>query len=519
MKKLTSILLICSLGLSVVACNSNSESSGSHDRSETGKPDTIETTEEVIETTETQATMPAVNTDPCEYIGFHKVFNNDSIDGIDPYTSVSANVECLVINDATFPALHDFVYEESAYYIEESYRFLGNAPAEPVTESSIIHVYSRVYRADSTVFSYVIDTHNYNADSNIQDDTIYHNLDPVTAQEIPLDAVLNPNNANARSELATIVISALQADINNNYSNDWQNTIQNYVMGENVNFIIENDGLTVVVDRTSIGSYSNRNYKIAYAASPDTFNAAYFASVPENYCYYADSFDRIYDDINNDGTTDCLTFTQNSVDEYYCTGLDFYLNGTLLANLELEALDYDVSLVHCNNQDYIYIVTTFESDYNVLNIYSLSEAGLNLIDTTNLIPTLMINPASVETRSRSNCLSTLTGFSDAYVDANGTLVNDGQYYLHTTIALTSTVELTGDYFDGLDNWGAPVTYPAGTRFHFYRTDNETYLDMYVINDGLYEFVRFDVSLDWENGGQTIEGMTASDCFEYLFYAG
>ncbi len=532
MKKLVAVLLVFAMGFSIVACSQGNSKKRKHkDRDRNHRNEETEETEDTEETEETsdetEETSGFTPSGDCGYIPYYMTFTSEFKENpsSDNWTNtLGMRFEHVAVASDEFPALVEAVNNDRD--LKQSMVYNEYASRIPEFEAAVpedyfygdINYNTTVYRSDSVCFSYAGKLNTSVAGD--YSDTIYtSNFDSLTGEEITLDDVVTDIGS-----LTDVVVDYfVTSDFGHMLGGDWGRAVYNVLNSGSAAFTLVNDGIIVYISSEVI--IPDEMYpcitetKIPFIGNESLFNESYFNAIPYNYCIYEDASGVIKYDFDEDGVIDTFTYTPNG-DEYWYDSVDCSYND-IDFTIDAYGFSYTFYIVHIFGHNYLYCQTVTENDYYSTTVYEINESSVTQVGDFGGRAKYIANPESFELETRIDPLSTMDGYRVSYIDSNGLPESSYEYYLRAYHPLTSTVGLEGDV---LDSDGFPTgetrEVAAGSMFIFFRTDNETFVDFIVYNSELdtSETIRFDVSLEW-GGGQQIEGMTAYDCFEMLYYAG
>lgn len=540
MKKFVSATLALTLCLSMVACSNKDDSKKDRhrdrDRDEetTVEDETKETSVETTETSETtETTEPEVTEVPeepetsgLEFVSYSTFFDSQCIfapEITNGYSASAIYYEHVLIDSENYPALKSAVdNDRNANYTEmlNSYYEIMNTFVDSGYDSSAndwIYNQNTVYRADSLIFSYCEESSNTSTDGFTRYTT--RNYYSQTGETVPLRAVVDLD------AFRPVLFAYMQesGDADSYYSN-WRDIVNELINNGELAFTIAPDGIYVFFDENVLSEQGywlkHTSFKIPYINNESAFVCSYFDSITDDYCIYADTNNELYYDIDNDGEIEYFSVQPVDMEYSEFEAFECTYNDTTVT---FDAYGFSVhpSVIHVDGQNFLFVTCATDNDYYEYYVYLIGENDLTELNTLGGTYFRIVNPNEFEYSKRLHTLSTSEGFVRSSFNTDGTISNDGVYYLRTWFVHTSQVEIEGDIVDedGIPT-GESVLVPALSEYHSYRTDGETYVDFRIYNNETdnFDIVRFSVELSWENG-QSIEGIDVDDAFTFTMYAG
>lgn len=315
-------------------------------------------------------------------------------------------------------------------------------------------------------------------------------------------------------------------------------------------WIIDYEGVNFFFNPYEIAAYASGMFSVylPFEEYPDLYNKRYTVA-PDSYVIPI-----VPDRINH------LNWNDEEIVELFYSygGSDYeaeyisFETDTSNTYFDLYCFDVNTYQVHHNEKSYIYAICeglSSEAFVKILDIENgeiveidqLDNIGLNLIDmdykffdeSGNInggekVYTVFTDPEKGIFNSTIFALSTLTGFKDYYVNENGLLVSDLDYYIllddwkydwvdefqSEELVLTAKVELDMNLLDEDLNAGEEIIISPGTELTYIRTDDETWAD-FRLEDG--REVRARISVD--RMPETICDIDIYDALDGLFMAG
>lgn len=168
-----------------------------------------------------------------------------------------------------------------------------------------------------------------------------------------------------------------------------------------------------------------------------------------------------------------------------------------------------------------------EGDGKYLQIFELMKNDLRFVtaDYLGIDPNQPFDPESFVLSKRFDILGTYEAYKKFHVEEDGipktedllwTIVST---YTDWKVELTSSIdmELSVREANTKRGSGQKETLPAGTHFVLLKTDGEAYAEAMLDDGQICEFeLEHPSEEEWEG---RINGVSISDCFEYVPYAG
>lgn len=405
-----------------------------------------------------------------------------------------------------------------------------------------------IMRADSTVFSiHYYDRYNAGGPHG----GIHHsgvNIDTQTGERLQVDDVFNDVD-----KLLEILKDKLLNGPKKEHIDpeELDAKLKNYRVNlEEINWIIDQNGVVFFFNEYEIAAYASGMFIVylPFEEYPDLINKRYTVAtdsyvkpiIPSrvNHLYWDDEevIELVYYYYGDDYEVEHLYFeTDNSeaVFDMYC----------------FEANTFQV---HHNGKSYIYAFCEGEGggafvkvldiqNGEIVEIAQLDSISLNLVDMDydfldedrnvnggEMVYTVFTDPENGIFSSMIYALSSLRGVKDYYVNEDGLLVSDLDYYIlsddwkndwldefnPTELVLTAKVELDMNLLDEDLNLGEEIIILPGTELTYIRTDDETWSD-FRLEDGREVRARIGVY----TVPDTICDIDVFDALDGLFIAG
>ena len=383
-----------------------------------------------------------------------------------------------------------------------------------------------IQRADNRIFSACYQYEIFNGGMRSYYGTTCLNLDPATGKPVIIDQVIT--DMDGLPQLLTDALRAKYTDLPAETFDGTAKQLQSYIP-EAYTWTIGYQGVTFYFGAYELtdGAAGSLTVTLWFADNPNLFQKAYTHCPESGYTI----------SLPQSGYADVDLNPDEAGYDQLALGLDeegrrwIELNDSRIYNDEFYAYYLDAYLVTPNNENfYLYIDSSSDNDYRALHVYELKAGqpilrtvlwghGFNgqWIESYELGPTYFaehFNDLSGYTLyTRTELLSTLTGTRPYHTDPNTGLPQEDldHYTMHSDFPpLVSLIPLEVEMLSDQST----ETLPAGTKFSFLRTDNETYVDM-ALEDGRECRITV-VRRDWQ---LYVNGKWEYDCFENLMYAG
>ena len=541
MKRFVCILLTLVMVLSMAGCGKEEPSdrpSGKEEETETKLE--AESTPETESTPQPESDKPATPSAKTEVLPLSVLLTNDSLVewGQDNtrLAYVAWNEVCLDDTSAkAYPQLVDALNyanrsfrgwsDKNLVYLTER----AKNPASPVDEySSDFAAYNYIYvqRADSIVLS-LLSQHILCDGQAMGPIYTYEgvNLDSATGMQVTIDQILT--NMDALPQLLENALTKKYADYPEGAFDGMAEMLKSYDPWD-YKWTIGYQGITFYFDEQEMLTPHHGGVSVTlwFADHPDLF-AEVYTQCPENGYASALPLDASVDvDFKSgDGKADQLFLTLHE-DE----SLQIEVNRSHYLD-EFFGYYMEAYLVTPDNRNfYLYIESHADSDYSVVHVYALKSGEVVPLTNLNSLGFESIrveravsgetyyrrvfnDPSRFSLSTYAYMLSTVASARFYHIDPKtGIPQPETDYYTMdpNMPALISKIALTVEMLPENDN----ESLPAGTKFYFLRTDNESYVDM-RLEDGR-ECRIYVVRQDWE---LYVDGHSEYDCFDNLMYAG
>ena len=429
-----------------------------------------------------------------------------------------------------YPALVQSLSELNQKEETEMLEMYHTIKADSVNISSDSETYEAkqevyVRRSDSSVFSLLYDTYYYGGGLHGYLSIQGENYNTKTGERLKLSDVVTDMN---------MLFSLVQASLETYYGEtafyeDF--TMESYFKEqyEDLVWVLDYQGITFFFEPYQIAPYSEGTITVTlpYQKYPDLIKKEY-QDVPDCYGMELSMNYPFYYDLDGDGQMDEL-LVYGVLSEY-----DIYESYVIQWNgsrYELETYGYsmDPVLIHASNgKNYLYMQNTSDNDWRIMNIFYFENGSLYNVGSFDMgwhivvdendeyYSTILTDPSNFILDTRTDMLSTLSGYKNYQISSNGLPESSEQWYtLERQLEFTVLMPVKGTVVDEkTGNQKGERTLQAGEKVIYYRTDGESYADLRLLDGTI---VRFMVSHDgWP---YTVNGLNIEDVFEGLAFAG
>ncbi len=409
-----------------------------------------------------------------------------------------------------------------------------------------------IKRADSEIFSFLNSFESFYGGAHGMNGSGGYNYFTKTGKEVELSDVIKDMDL-----LREVLSDRLKTD----YPDiDWFENLDTALSkygddGEyRFNWVLDNKGITFIFNPYEIAAYAYGQQFVTIGY--DEFPGLFTGKVKPNDGTYVECFD-FYQDVNVfdalGGKKILSVETENDYEngsylgEYYVTSVTLKYGDKELTDDESPipyAYEHELYLVHtADDKNYVYIECLSDNDWRSVISYELKDDGtivrLNeanggfssykVILMEGGWKTALFDPDKFELLSRTDMLSTVSATRYYRTGKNGPEPFTDYYTLAYDLTITSVIPLKAQFIGETEDLSvdAPEVYggdreikrlPAGTEFRLWRTDDESYMDCIVKEDGKNKVYRLIQDVD-EDYNRTIDGVNIEDCFEQLFFAG
>lgn len=464
----------------------------------TAEETTVETTAETTaqateETTDAIDAKDTKSETSSEYIDFDIVGVEESIieqtdEGI-PY-GASYDYQSIVINDSDYPELKKVLDDISSadlkeldINLKENYDFAKDDIANNPTSYFIYYSSEQmeVRRADKKVFSVIDHQTSYSGGAHGYYGNLCYNYDPVTGKLLTLDDIVKD-----KSRFKEKVVEKLaELPENRGVYPDYTDIIDSY---NDDDFIlnITYEGVEVFFNPYEVGPYAAGMISviIPYESNEDIFNQDLWEGLPSDHI-------RIFDLNFDDNNLEYYTITNEDVEytvsapimDYAYTNLMIKANDQVFEFNNFYAFSYTPYLVRSGSDTFIYVFTTQDSDYAVIEIYKAEGDKVTYVGHFDAGYRTFIDPSEFVLSLRTDVLGTSSIYGEYTIGKDGMPVLLSDTFLYTNPrSLTLKEALTGVVIEDGEEVEEEYTAKAGSKVTQYSTDNESYVDL-VAEDG------------------------------------
>ena len=433
------------------------------------------------------------------------------------YNSETESNWMTVMND-----LKSWAREDYNSSVTEGYEFWG-----PYVSEDTMYI----TRSDDKALSAVTENYWYGGGAHGMTGYSAVNFDTQTGRRLAIEDVI-PNTAALPDALAVEIFEQypyLETTVQDMWDISMEDFLASYLtpveendMTPEFTWTLGYEGVTFYFGAYEIGSYADGNQVVVltYNEYPELFNKEYFTGVTQDYAVRILPFwygEEGFTDLNGDGVMDMITVDGNYDAEYdQYTSINVTINNNTYTQ---DAWYFGLTsyLVKANGNNYIYAECMSENDYRTIYVFKVTESSVEFIgDVQGSGITDFTNSADFGITKRFDLLSTYYGQGRFYVGEDGMPVKkEGAYeiQLYEDTPIVSTVSINAELIDENGNLiGETYEFPAGTEYHFRRTDGMTYVDM-MTSEGRA------CRLYTTSAGSTVNGLDAWESFEMLYYAG
>lgn len=446
-------------------------------------------------------------------------------------------------------------YEDICDFALEEYEANGGENAEeiPTNVNYCISEQSIVKRADVSVFSFIESDYSYAGGAHGYQGYYTYNYDSLNGRPISLDEVFIDRDLAAET-IAKELIGKYGADVflevdsgsDTPEEDQLVEILKKYYFPSDAEsmlmYLIGYDGVYVYFNPYDISAYAFGILEVflpfeeyngtvlndVYSITCDSY-AYEMAGSPRCYSLESDTEDYIteyYAMLGNSGEiTNISVDMQFEYDEYGVSGYnDITVKvGNNSVTTPAFAFEYTPYYIRSNEGSYIYVSTTVENDYTIAYVYDVSDGTPKFIDSFDGEVKNLNDPTCFIMHHRCNLLSTYDVFAYYTIGDDGMpellsedfeVSEDNSFILN----LVSTEDIDCEVFPNgdLNEETVTETIPSGTTFYFKRTDMETYV---IFETDTGKMLRMDVETSEDDFSPIVDGRSAYDVFETLWYAG
>ena len=383
-----------------------------------------------------------------------------------------------------------------------------------------------VQRADDRILSIREDFGEYYGGVHGMYGTIGHVFDTATGERLTLSDVISDTDV-----LPAILADKLEEkypDDIHDFNDSVTETLAGYAL-EDFKWTLDYQGITFYFDPYELASFAAGRLTavIWFDEHPELFVEKHTEQPESGYIRAIPLGDNIEVDLNGeDGERDNLYVQGAPIGEYGEQRLNIYRNEDLYSDPDSFGYEFMPYLVCQNDEFYILAESMADNGYTTMTVYNLQgEISVShVLEGTGVhYPPMewddnqcdgrevLNDPSCMRLDTMVYMLGSMTG-TDTYSMEGGSLDRDNIYYTlpETLPALVSKVPLEVYVVEADDL----EEIPAGTQFHFLRTDNESYVDMRM-DDGR----ECRIEVEYNGWDRTVNGISEFDAFDGILYAG
>lgn len=328
----------------------------------------------------------------------------------------------------------------------------------------------------------------------------------------------------------------------NGFFEDYQDTVQSIFYGGESNdygeplWTLSDDNLTVYFDTYMLAPYAAGEQTVSFSFTeyPDLIQKQYQKN-SEEWSIAISEDETCLLDLDGDGTEEEISYSADR-DEYgYADSVVISCNGNRYDTAKLAESDYGgygystygYLIRTRNGKTWLYLETLGDSDSQYLQIFELMKDNVKFVtgEYLGLYRNQVLDPESFVMSRRFDILGTYEAYKvfhvkeDGFPETEDLLWTVVAAYTDWKVELTSSIDLELSVREAQAERGSGQveTLPAGTHFVLLKTDGETYAEARLDDGRICEFeLQAPSGEEWEG---KINGISVSDCFEYVPYAG
>ncbi len=337
------------------------------------------------------------------------------------------------------------------------------------------------------------------------------NLDSKTGTEIMLSDIVTDQDAFL--ELLKTKLQAQYGDLYDSFDTETVFGNMQTDLDQNTVWTIDEEGITVYFNVYELSSYAAgaQIVSVSFAEAKDILGEEYSA-VPDSYIIPWLEMTTRNIDVDGDGNTESVSVNDTDSQlmdtdsgEYYES---YYQTSIMIDDaeysLDQESMNGDRYLVYANGQYYMYIFQDFDSTWPNLVVYdlkNLTEKSMDIgagvyarniysddtdANTSELteIRYAFTDPENMVMGSGTYLLGTIDGYRTYTAGDDGLPQPKEPYYLmESDFVIHALSDITCDIVDetGEVTDAGNGTIPSGSYLRYVRTDNETYVDLQIID--------------------------------------
>ena len=382
-----------------------------------------------------------------------------------------------------------------------------------------------VRRADSRVFSLILEGSSYTGGPHKQPYTVGVAFDPETGERLKLTDV-----ATHEGLLKDSVKEQLEAFWNKDELYEDLNLDKFFAEKDwNVAWVLDYHGLSVYFQPYDIAPYASgvQNVTIPFSLHPELVKEEY-RIVPESYGIEFTAEKPFFFDMDGDGKIDSLTVSA-AKGEY-----DNYEKQSVTLNGEKVEEDTGIYLVEpmlmhtSDGKNYLYIGQQYPDDFWAFEVFDLSKGSIKKVDTVysgrhNIVDyekdyyarQVLTDPNSFVLDTYTQMLGTAYGYDSYHVGTDGLPVQEHDWHMicfETELTLRKALTVSVVSEDGKTTGTTKLK--TGDKALYYRTDGENWADL-KLSDG--RIVR--VNPKHGDGEWTLDGINLEEVFEGIVFGG
>ena len=393
-------------------------------------------------------------------------------------------------------------------------------------------------RADSLVLSYYMETNEWLGGAHPYSFKETCNYDVKSGEDLKLSDVVSDYDTFYKEVCAKLE----ERKDEYGFYEDYPDTVKNVFYGDKEEYgeplwTLSGDGITVYFNTYVLAPYASgeQAVSLSFTEYPELIRKQYQKNSDQWAIPIAEG-EICPVDLDADGTEEEISYSADR-DEYdyadsiviHCDGNSYdtamFMDSDYYGGCGYSAYGYLVRTQ--NGKTWLYLETMGEGDGKYLQIFELMKNDVRFVtaDYLGIDPNQPFDPESFVLSKRFDILGTYEAYKKFHVGEDGipktedllwTIVST---YTDWKVELTSSIdmELSVREANTKRGSGQKETLPAGTHFVLLKTDGEAYADAMLDDGRICEFELEHPSEDeWEG---RINGVSISDCFEYVPYAG
>lgn len=393
-------------------------------------------------------------------------------------------------------------------------------------------------RADSLVLSYYMDTNEWLGGAHPYSFKETCNYDVKTGKDLKLSDVVSDYDTFYKEVCAKLE----ERKDEYGFYEDYPDTVKNVFYGDKEEYgeplwTLSGDGITVYFNTYVLAPYASgeQAVSLSFTEYPELIRKQYQKNSDQWAIPIAED-EICLVDLDGDGAEEEISYSADR-DEYdYADSIvihcddnsydtEMFMDSDYYGGCGYSAYGYLIRTQ--NGKTWLYLETMGEGDGKYLQIFELMKNDLRFVtaDYLGIDPNQPFDPESFVLSKRFDILGTYEAYKKFHVEEDGipktedllwTIVST---YTDWKVELTSSIdmELSVREANTKRGSGQKETLPAGTHFVLLKTDGEAYAEAMLDDGRICEFeLEHPSEEEWEG---RINGVSISDCFEYVPYAG